>query len=154
MGDFDYVKKVLDDIGDMTWMQVAIRPAKPFAFGTVATTPIFGLPGNPVSSMVSYELLARSGLRSMAGHPESARHHRIVGAIADDDSLRRRRDPRTNYIRVNAAMGEDGRYHVRTAGGQASNLLWPMAMADALAVVPPGEGVAAGEDVAIIVLPG
>lgn len=154
MGDFDYVKKVLDEIGDMTWMQVAIRPAKPFAFGTIGTTPIFGLPGNPVSSMVSYELLARTGLRAMAGHPDSRLRHPVIPAVADDDSLRRRPDARTNYIRVNATMSNDGRYHVRTAGGQASNLLWPMAVADALAIVPPGDGVAAGGDAAIILLPG
>ncbi|MDQ2724490.1 MAG: molybdopterin molybdotransferase MoeA [Actinomycetota bacterium] len=154
MGDFDYVKKVLDEIGDMSWMQVAIRPAKPFAFGTIATTPVFGLPGNPVSSMVSYELLARSGLRAMAGHPPDHLHHPLIPAVVDDDSLRRRPDARTNYSRVNATMGADGRYHVRTAGGQASNLLWPMAVADALAVVPPGDGVAAGGEVAIILLPG
>ncbi|MDQ6782968.1 MAG: molybdopterin molybdotransferase MoeA [Actinomycetota bacterium] len=153
MGDFDYVKKVLDEIGDMTWMQVAIRPAKPFAFGTIGTTAIFGLPGNPVSSMVSYELLARSGLRSMAGHASGDLHHPLVPALADDDSLRRRPDPRTNYRRVHATMGDDGRYHVRTAGGQASNLLWPMAVADALAVVPPGDGVVGGGEVSIILLP-
>ena len=67
MGDFDLVKAVLDRIGRMRWMQVAIRPAKPFAFGVVGRTPVFGLPGNPVSSMVSYEVLARPGLRRMAG---------------------------------------------------------------------------------------
>lgn len=154
MGDFDYVKKVLDEIGDMTWMQVSIRPAKPFAFGTIGTIPVFGLPGNPVSSMVSYELLARSGLRRMAGHPDGDLHRPLVAAVADDDSLRRRADPRTNYIRVNAEMGVEGRYHVRTSGGQGSNLLWPMAVADALAVVPPGGGVGAGEMVDIILLPG
>jgi molybdenum cofactor synthesis domain-containing protein len=154
MGDFDYVKKVLDEIGDMSWMQVAIRPAKPFAFGTIGATPVFGLPGNPVSSMVSYELLARSGLRALAGHPADRLHHPLLPAVADDDSLRRRPDPRTNFVRVNASMGDDGRYHVRTAGGQGSNLLWPMAVADALAVVPPGEGVGAGGQVAIILLPG
>ena len=55
MGDFDYVKAVLDRIGDMRWMQVAIKPAKPLAFGTIEGTPIFGLPGNPDSSIVSYE---------------------------------------------------------------------------------------------------
>jgi molybdopterin molybdotransferase len=61
MGDFDFVKSVLDRMGRMRWMQVAIRPAKPFAFGVVDGTPVFGLPGNPVSSMVSYEVLARPG---------------------------------------------------------------------------------------------
>jgi molybdenum cofactor synthesis domain-containing protein len=154
MGDFDYVKKVLDEVGDMAWMQVAIRPAKPFAFGTVGATPVFGLPGNPVSSMVSYELLARSGLRRLAGHPDGDLHRPSVPAVADDDSLRRRPDPRTNYSRVRAAFGADGRVHVHTAGGQGSNLLWPMAVADALAVVPPGDGVPAGGEVQVILLGG
>ena len=72
MGDIDLVKVVLDRIGDMRWMQIAIRPAKPFAFGLVDGTPVFGLPGNPVSSMVSFELLARPALRRMAGHAEPA----------------------------------------------------------------------------------
>jgi molybdenum cofactor synthesis domain-containing protein len=151
MGDFDYVKKVLDELGDMRWMQVAIRPAKPFAFGTIGATPVFGLPGNPVSSMVSYELLARSGLRRIAGHPDECLHRPTVSAVADD-GLPRRPDPRTNFVRVTAAMGPDGRYHVRSAGGQGSNLLWPMALADALAVVPPGEGIPAGGAVEAILL--
>jgi molybdopterin molybdotransferase len=152
MGDFDYVKKVLDELAAMAWMQIAIRPAKPFAFGTIGGVPIFGLPGNPVSSMVSYELLARPGLRRMAGHPDAALHRRTVPAIADDDSLRRRVDERTNYVRVLASIEPDGRYHVRTAGGQASNLLWPMAVADALAVVPPGAGVEAGGEAVVVLL--
>ncbi|MGH9095712.1 MAG: molybdopterin molybdotransferase MoeA [Acidimicrobiales bacterium] len=152
MGAYDYVKKVLDEIGDMTWMQVAIRPAKPFAFGTVGATPVFGLPGNPVSSMVSYELLARSGLRRLAGHAAGDLHRPTVPAVVDDDSLRRRPDPRTNYSRVRAAFGADGRLHVHTAGGQGSNLLWPMARADALAVVPPGDGIPAGGQVQVILL--
>ncbi|MEZ5166935.1 MAG: molybdopterin-binding protein [Acidimicrobiales bacterium] len=67
MGAFDFVKVVLDRIGEMRWMQIAIKPAKPFAFGRVGATPVFGLPGNPVSSMVSFELLARPALRAMAG---------------------------------------------------------------------------------------
>ena len=61
VGDFDHVKVVLDRLGDMRWMQIAIKPAKPFAFGLVGDTPVFGLPGNPVSSLVSFELLARPG---------------------------------------------------------------------------------------------
>ncbi len=72
MGDIDLVKVVLDRMGDMRWMQVAIRPAKPLAFGLVegpdgARVPVFGLPGNPVSSMVSFALFARPGLRRLAG---------------------------------------------------------------------------------------
>ena len=73
MGDFDVVKAVLSRIAQMQWMQLAIKPAKPFAFGQLQASdgrvvPIFGLPGNPVSSMISYELLARPALRKMMGH--------------------------------------------------------------------------------------
>jgi molybdenum cofactor synthesis domain-containing protein len=70
MGDYDVVKAVLSRIASMAWMQIAIRPAKPFAFGVLSNTsgvevPIFGLPGNPVSSMVSFELIARPAIRQM-----------------------------------------------------------------------------------------
>src|SRR4029077_15715077 len=68
MGDYDVVKAVLSRIADMTWMQIAIRPAKPFAFGLLDGVPVFGLPGNPVSSMVSFEVIARPALRLMMGH--------------------------------------------------------------------------------------
>ncbi|MGI9644211.1 MAG: molybdopterin molybdotransferase MoeA, partial [Ilumatobacteraceae bacterium] len=87
MGDYDVVKAVLGRIADMTWLQMAIKPAKPFAFGTLNGVPIFGLPGNPVSSMVSYELLARPALRRMMGHGELARPS--VVAVADDGLSRR-----------------------------------------------------------------
>ena len=73
MGDYDVVKAVLGRIADMRWMQIAIKPAKPFAFGTLDGVPVFGLPGNPVSSLVSFELLARPALRRMMGHGHVAR---------------------------------------------------------------------------------
>jgi molybdenum cofactor synthesis domain-containing protein len=76
MGDYDVVKAVLGRIAEMRWMQIAIKPAKPFAFGVLAAAdgrgvPVFGLPGNPVSSMVSFELFARPGLRQMMGHADN-----------------------------------------------------------------------------------
>jgi molybdopterin molybdotransferase len=151
MGEFDYVKKVLDSIGDMEWMQIAIRPAKPFAFGLVAGKPVFGLPGNPVSSMVSFELFARPGLRQMMGVvPDQLDRPRIL-AIADEP-LRRRRDGKTHLARVLAHWGPDGRCHVRFSGGQASNLLRSMALADALAFVVDGDGVPAGGEVEVWLL--
>ncbi|MDQ3543848.1 MAG: molybdopterin molybdotransferase MoeA, partial [Actinomycetota bacterium] len=89
MGDYDVVKAVLGRIADMQWMQVAIKPAKPFAFGAINGVPVFGLPGNPVSSLVSFEMFARPALRRMMGHHHLARQS--VVAIADAD-LRRRPD--------------------------------------------------------------
>jgi molybdopterin molybdotransferase len=151
MGDFDYVKKILDELADMAWMQVAIRPAKPFAFGRIGATPVFGLPGNPVSSMVSYELLARPGLRRLAGYPDDAIVRPSIRGITDD-VLRRPADGRTTYSRVTASVAADGRTHVRSAGGQASNLLWPMALANALAVLPVFPGAASGDEVDVLLL--
>ncbi|MEM8903299.1 MAG: molybdopterin molybdotransferase MoeA, partial [Actinomycetota bacterium] len=149
MGDFDFVKVVLDELGDMRWMQVAIKPAKPLAFGTVDGTPVFGLPGNPVSSMVSYELFARPGLRRMAGHPEPVRAP--VPAVAGE-ALGRRADGKTHFQRVVSTIGDDGRVVVRSAGGQGSHMLHAMATADALAVVPDGDGVPEGGAVDVLLL--
>jgi molybdenum cofactor synthesis domain-containing protein len=152
MGDFDLVKVVLDRIGRMHWMQVAIRPAKPFAFGRVGDTPVFGLPGNPVSSMVSYEVLARPGLRRMAGRADAELRRPTVPAIVDDGGWGGAHDGRTTFARVEVEMGTDGRYHVRSAGGQGSHQLHAMALAGGLAVVPPGDRVAAGDIVPVVLL--
>jgi molybdenum cofactor synthesis domain-containing protein len=154
VGDFDYVKVVLDKLsggGDaMRWMQVAIKPAKPLAFGVIDGVPVFGLPGNPVSSMVSFELFARPGLRQLAGHAEPVPS--TVAAVAGED-LRRHADGKVHFVRVVASPDQGDGLRVRSSGGQASNLLRSMALANALAVLPDGEGVAAGERVDILFLP-
>ena len=129
MGDFDLVKVVLDRIGKMHWMQVAIRPAKPFAFGLVGDTPVFGLPGNPVSSMVSYEVLARPGLRRMAGHPDADLYRPAVPAIVDDGGWRRAATAGPAGPGAGGVDG-DGRYHVTSTGGQGSHQLYAMALAN------------------------
>jgi molybdenum cofactor synthesis domain-containing protein len=149
MGDIDLVKVVLDRIGDMRWMQVAIRPAKPFAFGIVDGTPVFGLPGNPVSSMVSFELLARPALRRLAGH--ATLHRPAIPAVAAEP-FRRKPDGKVHYVRVQVERDGDGRLHVRSAGGQGSHHLTAMARAHALLPVPDGEGVEAGEPVRVLLL--
>jgi molybdopterin molybdotransferase len=151
MGEFDYVKKVLDELGDMAWMQVAIRPAKPLAFGLVAGKPVFGLPGNPVSSTVSFELFARPGLRQMMGFGPADLFRPRVWAVADQP-LRRRPDGKLHLNRVAATYGPDRRFHVQSSGGQASHQLRAMALANALALVPDGEGVPAGDEVEILLL--
>lgn len=149
VGDFDFVKLVLDKLGDMRWMQVAIKPAKPLAFGVVGGKPVFGLPGNPVSSMVSFELFARPGLRTLLGDPNPVR--RAIKGVAGEP-FRRRPDGKTHFVRVAAQFADDGRVHVRSSGGQASNLLRSMALANALAVLPDGDGVDENEDVEVLLL--
>lgn len=153
VGDRDVVKAVLAEIsGDtMRWMQVAVRPAKPFAFGEIGpdATPVFGLPGNPVSAMVAFELYARPALRKMAGHARLGRPQLL--AVADEE-LARRPDGKLHLQRVVAGHGPDGRVHVRSAGGQGSHQLHAMALANALALLPDGEGVTAGGPVQVMLL--
>jgi hypothetical protein len=109
MGDYDVVKAVLGRIADMTWMQIAIKPAKPFAFGTTRRHPVFGLPGNPVSSLVSFELLARPALAPDDGPPPARRPSLVAVA---DAALERQPDGKVHFVRVNGEFGDDGRYHV------------------------------------------
>lgn len=152
MGDFDYVKAVLDRVGDMRWMQIAIKPAKPFAFGTIAragrSVPVFGLPGNPVSSMVSFELLARPGLLAMAGRPEV---HRRTVTVTAAEPMRRRRDGKVHFPRV-VVEAVDGVLVARSAGGQGSHQLSAMATANALGVLPDGDGVDAGDPLDVLLV--
>jgi molybdopterin molybdotransferase len=153
MGDIDLVRVVLDRLGDMRWMQIAIRPAKPFAFGTVGErdTPVLGLPGNPVSSMVSFELLARPALRRLAGHRVVVRP--TVPAVAGL-AFARHPDGKAHYVRVTVARDQAGRLVARSAGGQGSHHLTAMARADGLAVLPDGDGVEAGGSVEVLLLGG
>ena len=148
MGDFDYVKTALDDVADMRWMQVAIKPAKPFAFGVAGAVPVFGLPGNPVSSLVSFELFARPALRRMMGHRDLERLHVLAEAV---DGLPRRSDGKTHFVRV--ALERDGRGFVaRSAGGQGSHQMRAMADADGLAILRDGPGIEPGGSVTVMVL--
>jgi molybdopterin molybdotransferase len=156
MGDYDVVKAVLSRIADMHWMQIAIKPAKPFAFGMLATgrpdggkVPVFGLPGNPVSSLVSFELLARPALRQMAGRHDVQRPR--VLAIAPD-GLARRPDGKVHFQRVIAEFGPDGRLYVRSVGKQASHQLAATSLANGIAELPDGNGVQAGGEVSTILL--
>ena len=148
MGDFDYVKVVLDRIGEMRWMQVAIRPAKPLAFGLVDDVPVFGLPGNPVSSMVSFELFARPALRAMSGHRDLDRP-RVEAVMVGE--LRRRVDGKVHFGRV-VVEYRDGRYLAWSAGGQGSHQLAAMATATGLAILPDGDGMSDGDEVEVILL--
>jgi molybdopterin molybdotransferase len=157
MGDTDLVKVVLDRLGSeagggggMRWMQVAIKPAKPLAFGVVGErrVPVVGLPGNPVSSMVGFELFARPGLRRRAGH-RADRLHRVRLAGVADEPLRRRPDERIHFVRVVVRV-VDSVLRAAIAGGQGSHQLSAMARANALVVLPDGSGVDAGDPVELV----
>ena len=158
MGAYDVVKALLGRIAQMTWMQIAIKPAKPFAFGMLSAprgsevhreVPIFGLPGNPVSSLVSFELLARPALRKMMGHAPVQRPSLL--AVADTHFLRKT-DGKIHFQRVVAKSNSDGRIHVAPVSQQGSHQLAASALANAVVVLPDGEGVAAGGEVRVLLL--
>ena len=142
MGEHDVTKLVLREVG-IDFMQVAIKPAKPFAFGHLGGKPFFGLPGNPVSAMVSFEQFVRPALLTMQGATSVLRPAAV--AVAGEDL---QTDPRkTVFLRVNI-VGDYDRPVVIRSGGQESNVLSAAANADAFAVVPRGvETIEEGEAV-------
>ena len=149
MGDYDVVKAVLGRIADMHWMQMAIKPAKPFAFGLLDGTPVFGLPGNPVSSYVSCELMARPALRKMMGHTQL--HRPLVSATATQ-TFGRKPDGKVHFQRVVAAVDTQGRITAAPVAAQGSHQLAATALANALAVLPDGPSVEAGQAVSILLI--
>jgi molybdenum cofactor synthesis domain-containing protein len=148
MGEADVVKAVLGRIATMNWMQIAIRPAKPFALGMLDGTPVLGLPGNPVSSYVSFHLVAWAGLRRMGGRDDLG--HPCVWSIADAP-MHRRPDGKTHFVRVRTSFDEV-RFHVAPVAAQGSHQLAATASADGLAVLPDGEGVSEGDEVEVLLL--
>ncbi len=141
MGEYDLVKHLLAELGSVDFWKVAMKPAKPFAFGRIAGKPFFGLPGNPVSVAVAFEQFLRPALLHMMGARLLFRP-RIRGIIEQDV----RTDPqKVVFLRVNATAGRDGVLRAKLSGAQGSNILSALAAADAYAVIPVGDAdVAAG----------
>jgi molybdenum cofactor synthesis domain-containing protein len=153
VGDYDFVKLVLDRVaqargGMSLWAQVAIKPAKPLAFAMLGAVPAFGLPGNPVSSRVSFELFARPALRKLAGRADIVPETVLATAAT---AMSRRPDGKLHLDRVRVWV-DDGRYVCERAGAQASNVLSGMASANGLALLDDGDGVRAGDDVRLLLL--
>jgi len=146
VGEYDYVKAALDRLGGLQSWQVAIKPAKPLAFGVIGGTPVFGLPGNPVSSLVSFELFARPALLQMMGH--SRRFRPEVGAAAVHP-MPRKPDGKLHLDRV-WVQAEGGGFVAARTGAQASNVLSAAAAANGLALLPDGDGVPEGGEVRVM----
>lgn len=138
VGDYDVVKDVLADEGEMQFWQVRMKPGKPLAFGLLRgrepgrKIPLIGLPGNPVSAMVSFEQFARPAILKMLGHTDLTKP--TVQAILDEPLTN---SGRRGFVRVIVTRQEDG-YHARKTGQQGSGVLTSMAKANGLAIVPEG----------------
>ncbi len=158
VGPYDVVRLAFDAVGHINLWRVAVQPGKPFAFGRAdvdgrsAPVLLFGLPGNPVSSFVTFELFVRPVLRRLAGQP---RLHRPVDRAVLEEAVSKS-PGRRGYQRVASVRDADGlpvrdergRVRVRLAGGQGSHVLSALAVADALAVIPePVDRAEAGSEV-------
>ncbi len=148
VGDFDYVKAVFAERGTVDFWKVAIRPGKPLAFGQWGRTLFFGLPGNPASSMVTFELFVRPALRKLAGHSVLTRPE--VRAVLTENA--EHTPGRQSYQRAVLA-GQPGGYSVRTTGAQGSGMLSPLVQANALLVLPADTALfPAGTEVTVLIL--
>jgi molybdopterin molybdotransferase len=153
VGDVDHVKGVITELGGDTArsMQVAVRPGKPFAFGRIGSrcVPAFGLPGNPVSTRVSFELFVRPSLRLLGGHRDIERL--TVNAVLDV-AHPRTKDGKLHVVHAFARVHEDGRVHIESTVRPGSHLISAVAGADALIMVPDGDGFDVGDEVRAIIV--
>jgi len=129
-------------------MQIAIKPAKPFAFGKLNGTPIFGLPGNPVSSFVSFELFARPALRKMAGH---AQPQRPAINVTSGAAFNRKSDGKEHFARA-IVSANNGILTATPVSAQGSHQLAATALANALVILPDGNSVAPGATLQALLL--
>lgn len=131
MGGFDLVKNVLAAEGTIDFWKVRMKPGKPLAFGRIDGVPFLGLPGNPVSVMVSFEMFVRPAILKMLGVTEWERP--VVEATLMDEV--KHKDERRHYLRVRVEQ-HDGEYCAYLTGGQGSGILSSMVKANALAIIP------------------
>ena len=140
VGDHDFVISVLERLGEVNFWRVAMKPGKPQAYGIADGKPIFGLPGNPVSSLVVFELFVRPALLKMAGHTELLRPT-FKATLAEPVT---NRDGRVNYMRA-ILKESNGLYTAETTGPQGSGILHSLVLANGLITIPSGATLDAGE---------
>ena len=146
VGDADYTKKVLDDLGEIGFWKIAMKPGKPFAFGTLPNSVFFGLPGNPVSALVTFHQLAMVGLIKMQNSVPLKRTHLQVKCSKDLKKSPGRMDFQRGLLSIN----QQGENVVESTGSQGSGILSSLAQANCFIVLPAEQGkVKAGETVTV-----
>ncbi len=132
VGAFDYVKSVIEEDGELDFWKVNIRPGKPLAFGKYGGVPFFGLPGNPVSAFVGFEVFVRPALEKLSGLEVRPRPHQTAHLVEPLES-----DGRESYLRAVVSQ-ENGRLMARLTGHQGSGNIFSLVRANALLIVPSG----------------
>ncbi|MDP8247244.1 MAG: molybdopterin molybdotransferase MoeA [Candidatus Tritonobacter lacicola] len=134
VGDYDMVRDVLTEMGlKLVFWKVRIKPGMPLLYGRIGNTPVFGLPGNPVSSMVTFELFVRPAILKMMGRNKLFRP--VVTVTLDEDIDLR--TGRNHFLRAVVTRADGGGYTARTTGPQGSGILTSMVLANALLMVGP-----------------
>ncbi|OGP64484.1 MAG: hypothetical protein A3K22_04310 [Deltaproteobacteria bacterium RBG_16_42_7] len=132
VGDFDFVKDVLKQMGsEMRFWKVAMKPGKPLAFGVIANKPAFGLPGNPISSMVAFEQFVRPAILKMMGKKDIFK--RAFDALLTKPV--KKKAGRMHFVRA-ALEQKDGQFYVTPLEGQGSGILSSMVKANCLIILP------------------
>ncbi|HEU5441318.1 MAG TPA: gephyrin-like molybdotransferase Glp [Ktedonobacterales bacterium] len=148
VGDYDLVKQMLDEQGAIEFWRVRMRPGKPLAFGTLGDTPLLGLPGNPVSAAVTFELFGRTAIRRLLG---AARVERPTVEVVLEGTDIARAD-RRQFVRARLDS-RGGTLVARTTGAQDSHIITSLRGATALLVIAEGEGIVrSGEHVPALLL--
>ena len=138
VGDFDFVKPVLEELGELTFCKVKMRPGNPQTLGTIKGVPFFGLPGNPTSTYVGFEIFVRPALRVMQGFSAIARPVTVARLSHD---VKKKQD-RRYYLRGRCSSASDGRgYEAALSGSQSSALLTAAHRGNCFVVLPEGDGV-------------
>lgn len=150
VGAYDFVHRVLKELGGRLLVsKVAIRPGMPFAFGLLGNRPFFGLPGNPVSSLVTFEQFVRPALLKMSGY--AAIHRPTIEAVAGRSF--KRDSEKFQFVRVRLSNGANGRRVAHPTGPQGSHRLSSLTRAAGLLLIPPGrKEIRAGSRVRVQVL--
>ena len=155
VGEADYTKQIMAELGDVTFWKIGMRPGRPMAFGRVGSNGksacLFGLPGNPVAVMVTFYFFARNALLRMMGAEDAPLP--LLRAASQADI--RKKPGRTEYQRGILSRGEDGVPRVRITGAQGSGILRSMVEANCIVVLGDGQGpVKAGDMVDVVVFEG
>jgi molybdopterin molybdotransferase len=160
VGEADFTKQVMQELGDVGFWKIAMRPGRPMAFGTLKPAPnqhpprstlFFGLPGNPVAVMVTFYQFVQSALLQLSGATQL--RPPLTQAIAS--AAIRKKPGRTEYQRGILEIGPDGRTHVRVTGSQGAGILRSMSEANCFIVLGHEQGnVGAGELVNVVLFEG
>jgi molybdopterin molybdotransferase len=142
VGEADYIKSVLEEIGQTEFWKIAIKPGRPLTFGSIGNCIFIGLPGNPVAVMVTFSLFVARAIRKLAGAPPTAIPLLKVRSLQD----MRKKPGRSEYLRGIASKGEDNEWQVEKTGMQGSGILSSMTRANCFIVLPAeNDGVKIGD---------